>query len=212
MERKRVVVDNVDATVHFPVSNEKWLQTAIITSVSAYADEDKNKAGILEITFTSPNGDYEYKHQERPVTKGSNNHSAEAMSGWQLQRLCHIYNAFMGKDAHKNVKTKGRFLGDSEDNTWMGFFKAVADDFNGAKEDKPIYQDAEGKALEVWLKLTRSGDKGYLGLPFPNFIELKVEGRESLIAKGYKDVFEMPKTFSSTPTSPAGSDAPPTDW
>ena len=193
--RKSVGIDlevRASSETLFPVSPENWKHVAVLTKVSVETNTNKDDEEYisLDFHFQSPNGDYNFTHKERAVE--SDDAKFDDKSKWCDQRMAHIYNAFMGVNAHTNVNGKG--LGtpdDATDASWEGYFHALARDFNTARKGAEVFKDDKKKPLVVWLRLVYT-KTGYLSLPFPNFIELYREDKPCLLMKG-KDSYEQPK-------------------
>lgn len=211
-----VNVDKSIRTASFDVNPNKWVQKAILSSVTSEMLEGDDDPDVKYPTLTFVFRGEEYMtmgddphvpmfvHREwavlKPTKKG---HSIEKQCEWQDQRIAQLFDVFMGAGAHKKLNG-GKGIGAVEVMTWPNFFDSVANSFNAARNTKPVFQTAEGKNIPVYLKLTY-GDNGRLQIPFGNFIDTFKEGRAHLLRKEKDDRFERPATPGSRRAAVGGS-------
>lgn len=198
-----VAVENAIRTASFDVSPENWKHRAVLAEVVHETLESKEAGSteiydVLKFVFrghgynpgnTDPHVPM-FIHREwtilNPTDKG---HSVEKQVGWQNSRIAQIYDTFMGDGA--NLKLHGGAgVGSQGDGSWKGFFQAVANDFNTAREGKPVFQTKDGQFIIVWMMLAFD-TRGRLQIPFGNFIDIFKEGRNTLLRKE-KNVFSPP--------------------
>lgn len=190
----------------FPISNEQYYHLAKLEKVvvNTTPTKDGDDSLTLDFHFASPDDKFSFVHRDYPIKEDDNR--ADDKYDWQDKRIAHIYNCFKGENAHAEGDGIGHFEG--EDDGWEGnklFFEALAKDFNGdGKKAKPVYKDEKGEPIYFWLKMTYN-NKGYLQLPFPNFIQRYVEGEPCILQKGRKEVFEKPS--ANIPSAGGGNPA-----
>lgn len=117
---------------------------------------------------------------------------------WANDRIQAIYETFGEIDPAKGL---GKGAKD-----FAAFAEAIVKAFNG--KNKELYINKP-----IWLKLTAS--KGFLNLPFRNFIQPRVAGKATTLTLNAKDVVDVRKTVSrganpstqtAAPTSADGGD------
>ena len=88
-------------------------------------------------------------------------------------RIKHIHDAFSAAPNYKAIESLPSINEHGEAakrvEQFTKFFQAIADAFNEGKGGKPIFVDAEGKTLPLWMKLIAEYKEGKW-LQFPTFV------------------------------------------
>lgn len=148
-------------------------------------------------------------HVEKPIISVKNDgekmtdKSLESLYTQMWDRTKHIHDAFKNDPNYKPIAELPDIDPTAPEEKlveqFTKFFEAIADAFNKGKNDKPIYQDEEGKGLTCYMKLVAEyGQRRYLVFPtyvgegfierfkkgVPPTIELKPKDTQELAASG----------------------------
>lgn len=214
------------STAPFDVSDENWKQRALLVKVEVTKLESDDKSKSYDVlAFTFRGVDYLTKgdnphvplfiHREWVIdAETTNGHTIEEQVQWQNDRLAHMFDVFMGMDAHKALND-GAGLGASEGGAWLDFFKSVANSFNTGRNGKPIFANTEGRLIPCYLKLVYDRT-GKVRIPLGNFLDIIDEKMPTNLRKNRGDVFTRPaksggRARSGASSNDVGDSAPPSD-
>lgn len=201
--RRRVIGKDTQGSnnIPFAVTKDNPFVIAKLVEVVVGESEEKKNPYLL-FHFTDKKGKQTYFHYENfnnePIEKKSGGEiSVEELNETQDRRIAHIFNTFMGTEAHSRVN-EGEGLGADADQTIeddkefaKAFFEAIANSFNTARAGGPVFNDAKGNPIYVWMRLVYNG--GRLGFPlYPNFLDVFEQGRPTYLRTGKSDVLTPP--------------------
>jgi hypothetical protein len=179
----------------FPITYDNYYFLTKLEEV--VMEEGESRSGDPQLTlkfkFKSADDNYTHTHTEYAIMEGDNR--ADDKLDWQDARIAHLYNCFMGENAHAKGKGIGAFKEDAADDGFEGnkhFFKALVANFNKDGENKaPIFKNGDAPVY-FWLKLCYNS-KGYTQLPFPNFCQRYVEGEDCILERKSREIYDKPK-------------------
>ena len=176
---------------------------------------------MLAITFRNyvrkddaDKADRYYVHRERIIGSVMTNGDKiakkvlESIYESMWSRIKHIHDAFVGDVNYAPFTSVPGIdeYGKVEERVaqFTAFYNSIADAFNKGKNDKPIYQNADGKGLPCWMKLVAEY-KQRKWLEFPTFVG---EGFIERYKEGVPPTIELKPAETIQLAAPKGSVKP----